>query len=233
MPTNVRHQTVIRLIVKGQFDAQALIWQSHWAVSDLVSPGPYTVEDFLTAFRARYRAEILTKVSNRYRVLEYQGNVLGGRPAGQPHPPTAPPYDSQSVVIGDAALDVGQSVMDGLPSFNTQTVRVKTATPGRRYRGSFHLPPPLENATTSNEITAGDLAFLQTSVNTLMAPITSAVPPAGRWQIENGVFSRLSYMQLAIAQEADPFEFFRLATSWPVNRFIGSQTSRKQTARLL
>lgn len=206
-------------------DQQILnIWGFKFAghPSDITFPTDADVAAGLNAiFQTAWRARIVTLLSDKYECMRY---FCGPIAPWDPSHPNSWTFFAVSYLAGGQVSDVGGITTPALDSFSAVSVQLKTAHPGKTGRGSKRLGPIVEGDTDFNEIEDAELANWRIALANFLSDIATAAAAAGLTG-DVAVNSFKEYKDPAVAI------FAHAVTSEIVNKFVGSQVSRKSYLR--
>jgi len=234
---------VYEFAVEGVSDGQAINNVLHAITVDL-SPvdNDVPLASLLGRFRQFWRDEVLMELPTAYTVLRYTLREYVAWVPSLPPPPPAVQIDFGHFTQGawlelkgsGTAADDGQRAGAWSPTYQAVTVRKRVLKAGKKYRGSMRLGPILEadtEATMGNRLTDARFADFE--------GIASAV--MGLWTATEGTQSvdfRFAVFHKAYTMKhggpGGPARFLADAIDIAsINRYVGSQVSRKRANSLL
>lgn len=236
----------LRVKVRGVSSGQSVINVLHYLNTS--SADPTSIDAIADAFRAQWRSWVLPRVVNRYSVLYYDFGVIdglvwdtsdGGVP-GDTDGNTLWRY-TENVSLAGTGSDVGSVAGAGMPTFNAVGYRKVCAgweepdnlTPiplTKSPRGSLRLSGVPEDATTfDNILDTGPLADFTATGNALRTIVSGSVR-LDMILVTNRIDGNLMF---GGAPAFTPEYGVAFVTAMAVNRYITSQTSRKQNVHRL
>lgn len=235
MPVPIVSGGLYEIRVIGTQQGQAAINIFHFKEGEFNDPSEAdTIQAGLTAFRAKWRLNILPKVSDSYAVFQYEiQSILDNRtPRAVPGPNDELyniVYGSQFILGGEAA-DVGEIATAALPTCVAAGIRKVAATTERWGRGSWRLCGLVEadtEAVTCDQLTALRKASILANA-TAMLQVTVGETPMS---LDMVVFGKTTWLKQA--NPSTPRDnYVSVVDSVVVNPFVTTQVSRKRRISL-
>jgi len=233
----VKALSVLEVAIKGLSQGQQIVNVLHYRSTQLVDGDVHssaTPAGILAAIRTHWQTSVLPLLSDSYYVQEYSLKEMEGRDGPLPGPALpdtyTPIYTQTASIVGNTVDDVGTQADPMERTFVACTARKKTGFVGRRNKGSIHFGPLTEAQVAGNEVLLATRASFLTACNNLRVIETTLLEPTS--YVEMIVFSKKFYLGPGATAGAGtaPGLDASAVTSFIINEYAGSQSSRKQAS---